>query len=356
MTARTSAPSLSLLAGPSALAELREQGLKPERVRIFAGASGGPKWLALHGLDRVLFPWLLSGLRAPLHVVASSIGSFRAAALATRDPDAALERLCNAYIEQRYSARPSPREVSEGGEKIMDVVLGAEGVAPLVEHPLLRLHIVTVRMRHLGAREGLAQKLALAAAALLNAVDRRALGLSLERVVFDALGEAAPFAPWRTLPTRHVPLTRDNALAAIHASTSIPAVMAGVQNPPGAPPGTYRDGGVADYHFGQEIDAAEGLTLYPHFYSYLVPGWFDKALPWRRTRGLSRTLLIAPSARHVAELPGGKIPDRDDFVRMNDADRIRAWRKVVALGARMGDELMELIDTNRLADNTLPLS
>jgi hypothetical protein len=356
MTARTSAPSLSILAGPGALSELRERGLRPERVRIFVGASGGPKWLALHGLDRVLFPWLLAGASAPVHVLGSSIGTFRAAALATRDPASALECLCEQYIEQRYSTRPTPREVSEGGEKIMAAVLGPQGVAPLVEHPLLRLHIVTVRMRHLGALEGRAQQLGLAAAALLNTLDRRALGLSLERVVFDAGGDAAPFAPWAALPTRHVPLTLDNALAAIHASASIPAVMAGVRDPHGAPRGTYRDGGVADYHFGREIDAGEGLTLYPHFYSYLVPGWFDKVLPWRRTRGLLRTLLIAPSAAHVAALPGGKIPDRNDFVRMSDAERISAWRKVVALGARMGEELMELISTNRVADAAQPLA
>jgi len=360
MTARTSASfkgsradprasAISILAGPDALAELRELGLRPERVRVFVGASGGPKWLALHGLDRVLFPWLLRGAQAPVHVVGSSIGSYRAATLATRDPTDALERLCEAYIEQRYSARPTPREVSAGGEKIMESVLGPEGVAPLVEHPLLRLHLVTVRMRHLGALEGPIQHLGLAAAALLNAVDRRALGLSLERVVFDAQGEAGPFAPWRSLPTRHVPLTRENAWAALHASASIPAVMAGVRDPHAAPRGTYRDGGVADYHFGGEIDAAEGLTLYPHFYSHLVPGWFDKALPWRRTRGLRRTLLIAPSARHVAELPGGKIPDRNDFVRMGDAERIAAWRRVIALGKRLGDELMELIDSGRVA-------
>jgi hypothetical protein len=152
------------------------------------------------------------------------------------------------------------------------------------------------------------------------------------------------------LPTRHVPLTEQNALAALHASAAIPAVMQGVRDPHGAPRGMYRDGGLADYHFGREIDAADGLTLYPHFYSHLVPGWFDKILPWRRTRGLRRTLLIAPSAAHVQSLPGGKIPDRNDFASMNDGERITAWRKVVALGERMGDELMELITTGRIAE------
>jgi hypothetical protein len=355
MTARTSTSSLSILAGPEAMTELRERGLRPERVRAFVGASGGPKWLALHGLDRVLFPWLLRGAQAPVHVLGSSIGSFRAATLASPDPERALARLCDEYIEQRYSARPSAREVSETGEKIMRAVLGAQGVAPLVDHPVLRLHIVTARMRHLGGLEGPIQQLGLLAAALLNALDRRALALALERVVFDAGGDPGPFAPWQSLPTRHVALTHENAWAAIHASAAIPAVMAGVRDPAGAPAGTYRDGGVADYHFGQEIDGREGITLYPHFYSYLVPGWFDKALPWRRTRGLRRTLLIAPSPSHVAALPSGKIPDRNDFVRMGDAERIRAWRQVIALGERLGDELMALIETGRIAQVAQPL-
>jgi hypothetical protein len=351
----TRASSLSILAGSDALAELRDGGLKPERIRSFVGASGGPKWLVLHGIDRVLFPWLLDRVKAPLHVVGSSIGSWRAATLATREPLRALEHLCHEYIEQKYSAKPSPREISAGGEKILGAVLGSDGVLPLVEHPLLRLHVVTARMRHLAAREGAAQQLGLGAAIVFNAIDRRALGLSLERVVFDAGGDPGPFAPWQALPTTHVVLTEHNALSALYASAAIPAVMEGVRDPHGAPRGTYRDGGVADYHFGREIDAADGLTLYPHFYGHLVPGWFDKMLPWRRTRGLKRTIVIAPSPEHVASLPGGKIPDRDDFVKMNDRDRIAAWRKVIALGEAMGEELHTLLETNRLGGAAQPL-
>jgi hypothetical protein len=348
--------ALTILAGAGAVAELRDGGLEPDRIRSFVGASGGPKWLVLHGLDRVLFPWLLERAKAPLHVVGSSIGSWRAATLATREPLRALEQLCHEYIEQRYSRKPTPREISAGGEKILSAVLGADGVAPLIDHPLLRLHIVTARMRHLGAREGTAQQLGLGAAIVLNAIDRRALGLSLERVVFDAAGDPGPFAPWQALPTTHVPLTSHNALAALYASAAIPAVMEGVRDPHGAPRGTYRDGGVADYHFGREIDAADGLTLYPHFYPHLVPGWFDKMLPWRRTRGLKRTIVIAPSREHIASLPGGKIPDRDDFVKMSDQDRIAAWRKVIALGERMADELGELLTTGRLGQVVGPLA
>lgn len=343
-----SASTLSILAGPVALAELRDSGLRADRVRIFVGASGGPKWLALHGLDRVLFPWLLQGAREPVHVIGSSIGSWRAACIATPDPIEASDRLCEAYIEQRYSKKPTPADVSSTGESILRAMLGPRGVTPLLDHSKLRLHIVTARMRHLAASEGRAQQLGLGVAILLNAIDRRALAGVLERVVFDVGGDPGPFAPWRSLPTTHVTLTEHNAYAALTASAAIPSVMSGVRDPHGAPRGTYRDGGVADYHFGSEIDATDGLTLYPHFFSHLVPGWFDKAFSWRRTRGLARTVLIAPSAEHVATLPGGRIPDRDDFVRMDDATRIAAWRKVIALGHRMGEELAELIASGRI--------
>src|SRR5204863_1205324 len=129
-----------------------------------------------------------------------------------------------------------------------------EGVAAPVEHALVRLHVVTSRFRHVGAIDGRAQMLALTSAALLNALHRRALGAFVERVVFDAQGEPGPCAPWRTLATQHVRLTRENAWHAFHASAAIPRVMAGVRDPAGAPRGTYRDGGVADYHFGAEID------------------------------------------------------------------------------------------------------
>jgi hypothetical protein len=354
-TQRIGHGSISILAGADALAELRDAGLRPERVRNFVGASGGPKWLVLHGIDRVLFPWLLRRAQAPLHVVGSSIGSWRAAALATRDPLSALERLCEEYIEQRYSKLPSPREITAGGNKILNAALGAEGIRPLLAHPLLRLHIVTARMRHIGAREGRLQQLGLGAAVLLNALDRRALGLSIERVVFDADGDPGPFAPWQGLPTTHVALTARNALAALQASAAIPGVMEGVRDPHGAPAGTYRDGGVADYHFGAEIDAADGFTLYPHFYPHLVPGWFDKALPWRRTTGLRRTIVITPSAAHVASLPGGKIPDREDFLTMSDSERITAWRHVIALGHAMGSQLMELLESDRIRHVAQPL-
>ncbi len=348
--------SLSVLAGPDALSELRDGGLSASRVRVLVGASGGPKWLVLLGLDRVVFPWLLRGARAPVHAVASSIGSWRFACLCTADPLAALQRFETAYVdEQSYSGKPTPGDVSAEGARILGALLGEGGVGPLVEHPIVRLHVVTARFRHVGALEGPAQLAGLALAFALNAVARPALAGAIERVVFDAGGDPGPFAPWRHLPTRHVALTRDNALAALSASAAIPAVMSGVRDPSGAPPGVYRDGGVADYHFGAEVDPDEGLALYPHFYSHLVPGYFDKALSFRRTRGLLRAVVLAPSDAFVRSLPYGKIPDRKDFRTLREDERRTAWREVIARSNELGDVFAELVESGRIAHVAQPL-
>ena len=216
----------------------------------------------------------------------------------------------------------------------------------MTDNPRVHLHIIATRFLHLGAREGLGQTLALGAAVALNALHRSALRASLQRVVFDARGEPGPFAPWYDLDTAHVELTKHNLWPALHASAAIPMVMSGVIDPPGAPPGTYRDGGVSDYHFGREIDVEDGLTLYPHFYPHLIPGWFDKPYRWRRTRGLRRVVLLAPSQELVAQLPDGRIPDRKDFERMPDRDRIARWRQVLDASRRLGDAFLELLERN----------
>src|ERR687894_1235150 len=111
---RGSPASLTLRAGPDALALLRERGLRADDVDVLPGASGGAKWLALAGLDCFLFGEFLREPRArPLHCIGSSIGSWRMACLAQRDPVAALERGHHAYVhEQRYSPNPSAREVT----------------------------------------------------------------------------------------------------------------------------------------------------------------------------------------------------------------------------------------------------
>ena len=352
------ASALTLRAGPAALAIVRERGLRAEDIDVVPGASGGAKWLALAGLDRFLFGDFLQRPRTrPLHLIGSSIGSWRMACLAQRDPVAALARGHHAYIyEQRYSPKPSTREVTEVFTRALDQLLGPTGVDEILSHPWARLHVITAEGRGLAASERrmlLTAGLAIAAAG--NLLARRTLALQMRRCIFHSAGDESPFRHLSDLPTTHLALTRENLRAALLASGSIPLILEGVKIP-GTPRGVHWDGGVLDYHLDLDFGPGDGLVLYPHFYSHVVPGWFDKSLTWRRARGgnFRRALLIAPSDDFVASLPNGKIPDRKDFYAMSDTQRIAAWQRVVDESARLGDELRDLVETGRLAGRVTP--
>ena len=347
---------LTVRAGPLALAHIREHGLRAEDVEILAGASGGAKWLALAGIDRWLFPWLTATARArPLHGIGSSIGSWRMACLAQRDPVAALARGHEAYIEhQRYSVKPDVREVTDVLSRALDHLLGPTGAAEITAHPDIRVHVITAEARGALAsarRPVLAGALAVAAAA--NAVSRRTLGWQLRRTIFHNAGTNTPFGHLCDLPTVHRSLTAANAREVLLASGSIPLLLEGVRIPEA--PGVHWDGGLTDYHLDFDFGSGDGLVLFPHFFDHVVPGWFDKQLPWRRGRTHhARTVLIAPSPAFVASLPGGKIPDRRDFYTLRDAERIARWTRAAEASQRLGDMLQELVVTGRLADVVQP--
>ena len=359
MSASRVRPSaLTLRAGPDALALLRDRGLRADDVRVLPGASGGAKWLAIAGLDRFLFGEFLQGPRTqPLHLIGSSIGSWRMACLAQRDPVAALARGHEAYIHrQQYSPKPDTAEVTAVLGSALDHLLGPTGVDEILAHPHFRLHIITAVGRGLaasGRRPVLGTAIALAAAA--NVVSRRTLGAQFRRCIFHSPGTVTPFAHLRDLPTVHAPFSRDTLRPALLASGSIPLLLEGVRIP-GAPEGVHWDGGVLDYHLDLDFGAKDGLVLYPHFYDRVVPGWFDKGLRWRRGRAqhFRRTLLIAPSAEFVASLPGGKIPDRRDFYAFDHVERATRWSAVREASERLGDALRELLATDRLVEHVRP--
>lgn len=358
--------ALTLRAGPEALTLVRERGLRAEDVDVIPAASGGAKWLVLAGLDRYLFGELLQAPRTrPMHLIGSSIGSWRMACLAQRDPLAALDRGHRYYVhDQRYSsARATPQEVSSVLGVALDRLLGVRGVAEILAHPWARLHVLTTHARGLAAgtrRGALLAGFGFAAAA--NALTRRSLALQFRRAIFHSAGDQSPFGALADLPTEHHALTPDNLRAALAASGSIPLLMEGVRIP-GAD-GLFWDGGILDYHpdldFGAPARGEAGLVLYPHFYAHVVPGWFDRQLGWRRLAGASRApnfrraLLLAPSDAFVASLPGGKIPDRKDFYTLSESERMRRWQHVVDASTHLGDELRELVATGRVADAVQP--
>ncbi len=348
------AGNLTVRAGRAARALLAERGFDRDLFGTMIGASGGPKWLVLSRLDRVLHEKLLRDRSRPIELVGSSIGSFRHACHGQADPLSAFDRFEDAYIEQAYEREPTPAEVTTQSRRILDLMLGEQGREEVAGNTLLRSNIIAVRSRPgVRSERRLPLALGLGAAAALNACSRDALGAFFERIVF---GPCRPAMRFDGFGTHEVELTAGNVACALTASGSIPLVMEGVRGIEGAPSGVYRDGGIIDYHFDFRFGAPEGLILYPHFFDRITPGWFDKSLRYRRPRSsdLDRVVMIAPSERFVAALPGGRVPDRNDFREYPTQDRIRIWRGVVDACGSLADELAELIDRGTLAEVAQP--
>lgn len=339
--------ALRLVAGPRAAQHLREHGLRQQDVSVLVGASGGPKWFCLYGLDQYLFGDFFRDRQTPLHLIGSSAGAWRFACFAQRDPVAASRRFAEAYHSARFPAKASVHDITRISRGILDVAVpDADTAQSILDNPVIKLNLVVARARGpLGTDNQAALAAGLLVAASANAVHRRSLGNFFERVLFHAPDSTPPFHHINDLPTRRVPLSADNLREAIMASGSIPLALSAVRDIPGAGPGRYYDGGVTDYHFDIPF-SDDGLVLYPHFYPHITPGWFDKAIKWRRAnpRHYDNVLILCPSDEWVASLPGGKIPDRKDFGRMDDDTRIRIWREVLDRSQELAEELQALVD------------
>jgi len=350
--------SLTFRAGAGALSSIRDGGFDISSVGTIAGASGGAKWLVLSQLDRAILSNLAPRMTGPVHLIGSSIGSWRFACYAQQDPVAAIERLEQAYLEQTYTEKPDIHEITAKSREILNFVLGDTGVAEILSNPLFRTHVMAVRSRRLTASEnrGLLA-ISLLTAAAMNAVSRKSLGLFFERALFYDKREVPPFFDLVGFPIQRIELSAANLADAVVATGSIPLVLSGVRDIAGATPGVYRDGGVIDYHLDIPHSARERITLFPHFYERIVPGWFDKRLKWRRPHpgNVDRTVLISPSAGFVAKLPNAKIPDRTDFANYRPEERVRAWRACVLACEELADEFNEVMSKDQLAARLQPL-
>ena len=351
-------PSLTFKAGAGALNSIKSHGFDIASIGTIAGASGGAKWLVLSQLDRAILQNVVPKMRGPVHLIGSSIGSWRFACYAQNDPVAAIERFESEYLDQTYSDKPDIHEITARSREILAAVLGSRGIEEILENPLFRMHVMAVRSRKSSAAENRVLLAAsLLAAASMNAISRKTLGLFFERALFFDSRDVPPFFELTGFPLQRIALTRDNLFDAIIATGSIPMVLSGVRNISGARPGIYRDGGVIDYHLDLPHSSKERMTLFPHFYDRIVPGWFDKRLKWRRPHpgNVDRTILISPSAEFVAKLPNAKIPDRSDFVKFSPDERVAAWRTCVNACEALADEFNEVIAKEQLAARLQPL-
>lgn len=347
---------LSIHLGRNAARRIADQGWSGRDISLLLGASGGPKWLILGQLDRLLFGGFLMHDRSnALQAVGSSIGSWRHACLAQNDPVAALDRFEDIYVNWDYSERPDIHEISAASVAMLDHIFGDSGASSLISHPLLHSYIVTARGRGLNSslhRASLA--LGMGSAAIANALHRNLLASQFQRVIFTSAG--APALPLKDFNSAQITLQPDTVPRALHASGSIPFLLAGERDIPQAPSGHYWDGGIIDYHFDLKPLDRQPLILYPHFRSDLTTGWFDKFLPWRRQRSpvADNLILLCPSEDFIASLPDGKIPDRSDFTRMPAKERLRYWCICIERSRELADDFQrQLHSPDPLADTHL---
>ena len=349
---------LEIRAGSSALLRIRDEGVAQENIEVVVGASGGPKWFVVSGLDRALLKDFFRDRQSPLHLLGTSSGCWRFSCYGQADPLAAHNRFEQGYLHQNYSEKADAREISTKAWQLLNEVIPEGAEEEILNHPYMRFNLITVRSRGLcGSNKKGILGAGLGIAAFSNLLNRKLLGCSFTRTLFHHPATLPPFYNINDLPTERVMLRADNLKTAIMASGSVPLVMEGISRIAGAPEGVYRDGGITDYHFDMPFNNSDGLVLYPHFYNRMIPGWFDKRLSWRQPQPFNckNVVLVSPSADFVSKLPFGKIPDRKDFDTLDFKERLAYWKKVINASDRLGEAFLELAHSNKIKRVVEPL-
>ncbi|BFT30682.1 hypothetical protein D210916BOD24_18580 [Alteromonas sp. D210916BOD_24] len=350
---------LEVYAGQQARETIMKNGFTPEIFHYFLGASGGPKWFTLAGLDRVLFPEWFAGVTHQIQVIGSSAGAFRTICAVQDDPLAAINRLAESYSTTTYSSdKPTPREITQKAEDLLKVMVDDAGKQQVLANSRFKAHLIVAQCLGATRYESKFRQLSgLAMSAAANTLSRKNLARLYTRYVFSSPDANLVINDPYNLPTQYHSLTHGNIHNALLASGSIPVVIEGVTDIEGAPQGMYRDGGIIDYHFDLSFGPQEGLVLYPHFYNKPIPGWFDKGLKGRVPHRTSydNVVMLVPSASFVANLPYGKIPDRKDFEVLDANTRIKYWQTVLKETDRLGEYFMRAVSDDSLVDQIKPL-
>ncbi|WP_122898888.1 patatin-like phospholipase family protein [Acinetobacter sp. B51(2017)] len=346
---KKSAPALTIRAGHLAQQHILQHGLQAQDVDIIPGAAGGPKGIGIFGLDQAIFENFLTQAPKRRTLIGSSIGAWRFASITAWGASEGLSRLADLYTHLYFDKHMSMHDIGKICQQmLLDLVQGRE--QHMLNHPDYHLTIISAKARHLFQSDRALPLLASVAGIIgTNALSRKNNRLFMQRVISQP-AYGAQFQVQDEFTTHYHPLNPDNILSWLMASASIPGVMNAVNNIPDAK-GSYRDGGLIDYHLDLDFNS-QGIVLYPHFTDSITPGWFDKMIKRRaKPSRQARTLLIAPSPEYLASLPLGRLPDRKDFSLkgLDQATRIKFWQQSVSESQRLGDEFLELIEQQNLA-------
>jgi hypothetical protein len=347
-------------AGPAVIDMIRQEGLNPRKIKVFAGPAGGPKWFVSVGFDKTLIRTrFLEGTDGKTLLAGSSAGGWRCLAMASSDPMDAYERLRIAYSRNIFTAVDTPRTVAMALKGNVDAFIPDKAVEHTVNHDRFDLAVHAVRAKGPSASaDRRIEGFAILAAGLMNAVTPKAMNVFYERVVFYSGDPAPVFTSF--FNGRAIRLTTRNLRHAALATGSLPYIVAGVENIPDAPMGVYRDGGLTDYQLNQDYHPGPGgITLFFHYQERIVPGWLDKKLRWRRPpkESLDCVLQVYPGRDFLDLLPDRRLPDREDFRIFVDrpSERIERWDKVSELSEILGEQFMEDVQSGTISKSVKPL-
>lgn len=341
---------LDIYVGNQAKSIIEQQGLNQQAFSMFLGASGGPKWFTLFGLDKYIFGEFFKDRTQPLEMVGTSAGAFRIACFTQESPVDAITKLAYQYSETDFTASSTPQDLTDMAGEMLKHVFTDKGVFNIINNPIFKAHFIATKTKGLVSFENkLLQATGLLSSYLLNRLNRRFLSHQYQRVVFRHHNSILEVNDEYNIHTQYVSLSPNNVKDALLASGSIPLVMAGIENISDAPKGMYRDGGIVDYHFDISFNKT-GLILYPHFTKAPKAGWFDKNLPRSVAKqNYDRTVMLVPSDEFIANLPFGKIPDRADFETMNTASRIKYWHTVFDETEKLAAEFKRVVQEQDLS-------
>ncbi len=344
--------ALNIRAGHLARKLIGKEGLHAHQVDTIPGAAGGPKGIGIQGLDQAIFGDFLAQIPQRRTVIGSSIGSWRFASILAWGAKEGTERLSELYTNLHFTNKMSRQEVGDICRNMLfDLIQGKE--QHLVEHPDYHIAVISVKAQHIFQSDKSLPLLASVAGIVSsNAVARKHNRLFMQRVISQPnIGEQ--FKVDDDFITHYQALNLENVTPWLMASASIPGVMSAVRDIPNAPQGSYRDGGLIDYHIDLPFQS-KGIVLYPHFTDSITPGWFDKMFKSRKANpeNQARTLLLSPSQEYLNSLPLGRLPDRKDFTLkgLDQQKRIQLWNQSVADSQRLGDEFLEMIEKQNFAE------
>jgi hypothetical protein len=348
--------NIRIKAGRLAYKMIRDGGFTLDTIATYFGPAGGPRWLVSSGFDLTLLKKGLLGRKKPLWLVGASAGAWRFAAWLQPEAEKSYLAFMNAYITAIYKRGDSPRIILKKLVEIVDSYIEEDGLPFALSNKQYRLAILTTRMKNIAISDSSwSQKAGFLLIFLANALNPSFVHRFAERVVFYYGPKPPDFCFQKEFRGRFFPLNPINFKSAVLASGAIPLVVAGVRNIFGAPDGIYRDGGLIDYNISQDYRTKNiGLTLFFHHQERVIPGWMDKNFKKRRPSDalLESVLMVYPSEEFVKKLPDGRIPDRSDFDTFIDdpKTRIANWRKTTELAAPLGEEFLELVESNKMKD------